>query len=39
MAHRPSAISAVDKVLMLRDERMIEFGPKDEVLKKVTRVA
>ncbi|MEQ1711285.1 MAG: type I secretion system permease/ATPase [Hyphomicrobium sp.] len=39
MAHRPSAISAVDKVLMLREGRMIEFGPKDEVLKKVTRVA
>lgn len=39
MAHRPSAISAVDKVLMLRDGRMVEFGSKDEVLKKVTRVA
>lgn len=39
MAHRPSAISAVDKVLMLREGRMIEFGLKDDVLRKVTRVA
>lgn len=35
IAHRPSAISAVDKVLCLRDGRMAAFGPKDEVLKRV----
>ncbi len=39
MAHRPSAIAAVDKVLMLRAGRMIEFGEKADVLRKVTRVA
>ena len=35
IAHRPSAIAAVDKVLCLRDGRMAAFGPKDEVLKRV----
>lgn len=39
MAHRPSAISAVDKILMLNDGRQVEFGPKEEVLRRVTRVA
>lgn len=36
MAHRPSAIAAVDKVLMLNGGRMVEFGDKAEVLQKVT---
>ncbi|MEM7070066.1 MAG: ATP-binding cassette domain-containing protein, partial [Pseudomonadota bacterium] len=35
MAHRPSAIAAVNKVLMLRDGRQVEFGERDEVLAKV----
>ena len=35
MAHRPSAISAVDKLIMLRDGQLEAFGQKDEVLKKV----
>lgn len=35
IAHRPSAIAAVDKVLCLRDGRMAAFGPKEEVLKRV----
>ncbi len=37
MAHRPSAIASVNKVLMLRDGVQVEFGTKDEVLRKVTR--
>lgn len=37
MAHRPSAIAAVNKVLMLKEGRQIEFGERDEVLRKVTR--
>jgi PrtD family type I secretion system ABC transporter len=37
MAHRPSAISAVDKLLMLRDGKIEAFGPKEEVLAQVTR--
>lgn len=36
MAHRPSAIVAVDLILMMRDGRQVAFGPKDEVLKNVT---
>ncbi len=39
MAHRPSAITAVDKILMLKDGRAVEFGDKAEVLRKVTRAA
>ncbi len=39
MAHRPSAIAAVDLILMLDEGRQTAFGPKAEVLRKVTRVA
>ncbi|MCP4182425.1 MAG: ATP-binding cassette domain-containing protein, partial [Hyphomicrobiales bacterium] len=39
MAHRPSAISAVNKLLVLQDGIQAEFGEKAEVLKKVTRIA
>ena len=39
MAHRPSAIAAVNKLLMLRDGAQIEFGDKKDVLEKVTRAA
>ena len=37
MAHRPSAIAAVNLVLMLQEGRQLEFGPKEEVLRKFTR--
>lgn len=37
MAHRPSAIASVNKILMLRDGKQVKFGEKDAVLKKVTR--
>ena len=37
MAHRPSAIAAVNKLLMLKDGLQMEFGDKKEVLRKVTR--
>jgi ABC-type multidrug transport system ATPase subunit len=36
MAHRPSAISEVDQLLMLKDGRQMAFGPKEEVLKSMT---
>ena len=35
MAHRPSAIAAVDQLLMLKDGRQTAFGPKEEVLKEL----
>ena len=35
IAHRPSAIATVDKILCMRDGKMAAFGPKEEVLKKV----
>jgi len=37
MAHRPSAIVAVDQLLMLQDGRQTAFGPKEEVLKDVMK--
>lgn len=36
IAHRPSALSAVNKVLFLRNGRMQAFGPRDEVLRHIT---
>ena len=39
VAHRPSALAAVDLVLMMAEGRAQAFGPKDEVLKRVLRVA
>lgn len=35
VAHRPSAIAALDKLMMLRNGRMVAFGDRDEVLAKV----
>jgi ATP-binding cassette subfamily C protein len=37
VAHRPSAISSVDQLLMVNQGRVQAFGPKDEVLAKVMR--
>jgi len=37
MAHRPSAITAVDRLLLLREGKVAAFGPKDEILPRVTR--
>ncbi|WP_052265234.1 type I secretion system permease/ATPase [Ruegeria sp. ANG-R] len=37
MAHRPSAISAVNKVLVLHSGRVAEFGDKEEILQKSVR--
>ena len=37
MAHRPSAIAAVNKVLLLKEGHQIAFGDKEEVLRKFTR--
>ena len=39
VAHRPSALAAVDMVLMMAEGRVQAFGPKDEVLKRVLRPA
>ena len=39
MAHRPSAIAAVNKVLVLQAGRVAHFGDKDSVLAQATRPA
>lgn len=35
IAHRPSAIAAVDTILCLTQGKMTAFGPKEDVMKKV----
>jgi len=37
LAHRPSALAAVDQVLVMRQGKVYAFGPKDEILRKVLR--
>lgn len=37
VAHRPSAITAVDKIVYLKAGRQLAFGPKDEVLRQITQ--
>ncbi|GES53138.1 type I secretion protein [Rhizobium sp. NBRC 114257] len=37
VAHRPSALAAVDKVLVLTNGQIQAFGPKDEVLRRTTQ--
>lgn len=36
IAHRPSALAAVDQVLLVAQGAMVTFGPRDEVLRKTT---
>lgn len=38
-AHRPSALAAVNLVLMMHGGRAQAFGPRDEIINKVTRIA
>lgn len=37
IAHRPSAIAMVDKILCLKEGKPVGFGPKDEVLKQLVQ--
>jgi len=37
IAHRPSVINVVDKVLILKNGMIENYGPKEEVLSQVTR--
>ena len=37
VAHRPSALAAVDLILIMTEGRVQAFGPKDEVLKRALR--
>ncbi|MES0033257.1 type I secretion system permease/ATPase [Mesorhizobium sp. M0040] len=37
VAHRPSALASLDQVLVMSNGRVQAFGPKNEVLSKVTR--
>ena len=37
VAHRPSLLDSVDKVLVLRDGAVEAFGPRSEILPRVVR--
>lgn len=39
MAHRPSAIAAVNKLLVLQNGQVVQFGDRDAVLAQATRPA
>ena len=39
IAHRPSAVAAVDLLLVMKGGDMIAFGPRDEVLNKTVQNA
>ena len=34
VAHRPSALATVDKILVLRDGAVVEFGPTAQIMQK-----
>ncbi|TCM60288.1 MULTISPECIES: ATP-binding cassette domain-containing protein, partial [unclassified Rhizobium] len=38
VAHRPSALSAVDMVGLVQNGRLSAFGPKDEIIQPTTKV-
>ncbi|MEO1142313.1 MAG: type I secretion system permease/ATPase, partial [Pseudomonadota bacterium] len=38
IAHRPSVLSVADKIMVLRDGMIEQYGPRDEVMGNVTRV-
>jgi ABC-type protease/lipase transport system fused ATPase/permease subunit len=35
IAHRPSAIAAINKILCMNDGKQAAFGPKDDILKQI----
>ncbi|PAP94316.1 type I secretion system permease/ATPase [Mesorhizobium wenxiniae] len=39
VAHRPSALASLDQVLVMANGRIQAFGPKNEILNKITRPA
>ncbi|MCF6326162.1 MAG: type I secretion system permease/ATPase [Devosiaceae bacterium] len=37
IAHRPSAIAAVDKIVFIKEGAQMAFGPRDEILDKILK--
>ena len=35
IAHKPSVLAAVDRILVLKEGRMVELGNRDDILRKV----
>ena len=35
IAHKPSTLAAVERILVLKDGRTLDFGERDEILRKV----
>ena len=36
IAHKPSALAAVERILVLKDGRILDLGERDDILRKVT---
>ena len=36
LAHRPSIIAVCDKVMVMKDGQIEQFGPRDEIMKIVS---
>jgi len=39
ISHRPNTLGAVDKLLLLRDGALEMFGPRDEIISRLSRPA
>ena len=39
VAHRPSVLACLDHILVLRDGRQVDFGPRDEILSRLMPMA
>jgi len=39
IAHRPSAIKVVDKIVFIKEGMQLAFGPRDEILEKILKPA
>ena len=37
IAHRPSALAVCDRILLLANGGQQDFGPRDEILRKIVR--
>jgi PrtD family type I secretion system ABC transporter len=37
ISHRPGAVAAVDRLLLMKDGQALALGPKDEIMRRLTR--
>ncbi len=37
IAHRPSALASLQRIMILNEGKMVAFGPRDEIMKKISQ--